>query len=1024
VKDVADGFGVTVETKALVDDDTADSATATDYECAVVDTNRDYDNDAEDIFGQGYFILEVTATQIVYVTATAGSSPLPHSVVTDIVEAGFDRGTGGRVRFRSKLQREPGFSTVLDIVILDGKLSSPQVAPSILPSASPTAVPSLVPPPLPTDSPTTRATPSPTASIPTTAPSNGRSPTAHPITIEPSTAAPTASSPPPSAPSLAQSPSSNKDRRPVILGAIAGGIATIIVSLFFIFCVWFPLCHPSKDGDENDSDTQDGDSRGKRCPAPNASPRSIGGGSTIVPGVVRLDEENESLANTTLGDVTDPRRQQHSITIAKKRPPTGVFDSFDENSIFTSGADNNNDASQGAVSSMVLPPSLSRTLEYEDDIIFPPSESVTTTSSADGTGGGILDMAASSSSSKSSSENRDTTARDDVVVQVGYSTNTTSNSPSSLVDTTDTVKSDENLAKQVAQSINSGTKGYDPFGEDTSGSSSFEFESSSLEDMGEGRPGPYEPSEVSSSSPVPGIKTKPANRSRQVDPVPGDRQRLISPTEEEKREVQDEMRDYPEYNGHYSPEKISSRAHPSRSAAAHEEKSSSPAEQDNNSLLRNILEDARRLSQSKSSSNRSKLSRKSAPSRVPFKKPKSRREVVQPPQDILADNYDLEEYISKQRASPKTKLSSKSVGAALPSSRQVFREETPSKSSEKKAKDRNGAAQGNQAAAKTNPYRTRYLGTGNRADPNQYLPRKPAHASTPEADKNSRDRTGTPSSSQPSPPGTLGAEPREDGARKAGQSLPDTPASSPGVLGITVSAPKDGRVKQDDASSESEGMSNPWLFDAIEQTLGPRSPAADMESISGRSNRSGKSIKSNRSGKSHKSHRSQRSNPTATHGGNPPVASRDATPLRSNDPGKDRARQSMAYSRSSTAAPVVDGSLGEHKTSSSDEPITPRTLEYDLRRLEVQLGDARRMEVDQTTTTSSITASSAGASRSTLSSKRLRRNKKKRLVIVVPPGKLGVVLADRHDGKGTVVSEIRASSAINGMLSPGDKLGK
>jgi len=44
------------------------------------------------------------------------------------------------------------------------------------------------------------------------------------------------------------------------------------------------------------------------------------------------------------------------------------------------------------------------------------------------------------------------------------------------------------------------------------------------------------------------------------------------------------------------------------------------------------------------------------------------------------------------------------------------------------------------------------------------------------------------------------------------------------------------------------------------------------------------------------------------------------------------------------------------------------------------------------------------------------------MVVVVPPGKLGVILADRHDGKGTVVSEVRSSSAMSGMLTPGDKL--
>jgi C-terminal processing protease CtpA/Prc len=100
--------------------------------------------------------------------------------------------------------------------------------------------------------------------------------------------------------------------------------------------------------------------------------------------------------------------------------------------------------------------------------------------------------------------------------------------------------------------------------------------------------------------------------------------------------------------------------------------------------------------------------------------------------------------------------------------------------------------------------------------------------------------------------------------------------------------------------------------------------------------------------------------------------------------------------------------------------IEPRTLENDVKRLERQLASVLQHETDQITA-SSISVSSAGAS--TLSSKHFaKRSKKKRVIVIVPPGKLGVVLANRHDGKGTVVSEVRHSSSLNGMLSPGDKL--
>lgn len=87
------------------------------------------------------------------------------------------------------------------------------------------------------------------------------------------------------------------------------------------------------------------------------------------------------------------------------------------------------------------------------------------------------------------------------------------------------------------------------------------------------------------------------------------------------------------------------------------------------------------------------------------------------------------------------------------------------------------------------------------------------------------------------------------------------------------------------------------------------------------------------------------------------------------------------------------------------EPMTPRALEDDLKRLETQL------------TTLDPDAVSSLGSRSSV-----RRQRRRKIQVVVPPGKLGVVLANRNDGKGTVVSEVRTESSILGMLSPGDKL--
>jgi hypothetical protein len=180
-------------------------------------------------------------------------------------------------------------------------------------------------------------------------------------------------------------------------------------------------------------------------------------------------------------------------------------------------------------------------------------------------------------------------------------------------------------------------------------------------------------------------------------------------------------------------------------------------------------------------------------------------------------------------------------------------------------------------------------------------------------------------------------------------------------------------VKDDvSASSGSTGMSpNPWLFEQIEQSLGPKSVTADMESLSGKSNLSVKS------------------------------------------PGN----------RSKTGTEASFGSQFSFRSglTQSEISFTPRTLEHDLKRLELQLA---ALDTDQLSTTSFGVSSITGASLSTISSRNRapKISRKKRIVVMVPPGKLGVILANRHDGKGTVVSEVREHSSLKGMLSPGDKL--
>lgn len=50
------------------------------------------------------------------------------------------------------------------------------------------------------------------------------------------------------------------------------------------------------------------------------------------------------------------------------------------------------------------------------------------------------------------------------------------------------------------------------------------------------------------------------------------------------------------------------------------------------------------------------------------------------------------------------------------------------------------------------------------------------------------------------------------------------------------------------------------------------------------------------------------------------------------------------------------------------------------------------------------------------------RSIRQRVVVVAPPGKLGIILANRRGGTGTVISEVRQSSVLIGALKAGDKL--
>ena len=204
----------------------------------------------------------------------------------------------------------------------------------------------------------------------------------------------------------------------------------------------------------------------------------------------------------------------------------------------------------------------------------------------------------------------------------------------------------------------------------------------------------------------------------------------------------------------------------------------------------------------------------------------------------------------------------------------------------------------------------------------------------------------------------------------------------------------DDRVDIDDgdmSTSDDELSASPWLMEKLEETLGPKSKSADLESLSGVSNRS------------HKIGTGSKKN-----GSEVSFGSRISSQVGSSV---------LSVAASSSMATEVMAHGNEIAI-----PTTKNAVMNDLKRLERQLASLE--ERDANTTTSSVTMTTiTGASLSTVSSlKNSKVARRRRVVVIAPPGKLGVHLVDRHDGQGTVISEVRDTSPLEGALSPGDKL--
>lgn len=233
------------------------------------------------------------------------------------------------------------------------------------------------------------------------------------------------------------------------------------------------------------------------------------------------------------------------------------------------------------------------------------------------------------------------------------------------------------------------------------------------------------------------------------------------------------------------------------------------------------------------------------------------------------------------------------------------------------------------------------------------------------------------------------------------------------------------------AAMNAKSGDNNWLFDEVTGTLGPRSHAADLESLGGRSNRSGKS-KSSMGNKSHRSHKSKTSRSHRHRSRNDGDVSVDSRTSRN--------------SRNSYRSYQTTKSMVSQMSQES------RSVANDLLRLEAQLSmvgkscsgastgggnsvaaelSKRRDDCGVTVTSRdfSVSRSSSGVPRpkgsrhvSAMARKAAARSMQAKVSVIAPPGKLGIILANRTDSRGTVVSGVRTSSVLADKVSPGDRI--
>ena len=228
---------------------------------------------------------------------------------------------------------------------------------------------------------------------------------------------------------------------------------------------------------------------------------------------------------------------------------------------------------------------------------------------------------------------------------------------------------------------------------------------------------------------------------------------------------------------------------------------------------------------------------------------------------------------------------------------------------------------------------------------------------------------------------------------------------------------QEGKNGIDEDSDKEKEKNESWLFDEVKGTLGPHGVTADLESLGERSNRSKTSVgnKSQRSHRSNKSFKSQRT--SGSH----------RRSKRSDESVGSRHSRSSRYSVKSTKS---------HVSQMSQES---RSVANDLIRLEMQLAMVgsnlkngenevkKQLELDaqRKGLKDGISVGENSLGIGSYTSRKKSQNaipKRAKTIVRAPPGKLGIILANKTDSRGTVVSGVRTTSVLASKVSPGDRI--